>query len=207
LEKQKETRLLLLRDALRISERTGAPRFISARHRPPLLSISPSLAVTASASCGGQSILRHLKTELATPPPISRSEFRSSGFFACELQEHLMRISALVMASSLVVAMSGGAMAQRVGDKVIEAPPRVLEVSPEDTVRMERYVREETDVPVIEEHMTLRPGSIIPEGVALRVFARDTELARFAYFVSVDNKIVIADPRTRTVVRIIDRKS
>lgn len=118
-----------------------------------------------------------------------------------------MRISAFVLASGVVIMLSGGAFAQHVGDTVIEAPPpRVLEVTPEDTIRMERYVREETDVPVIEEHMTLRPGSVLPEGVPLRVFAKDSDLARFAYFVSVDNKIVIADPRTRTVVRIIDKK-
>ncbi|WP_158809828.1 DUF1236 domain-containing protein [Beijerinckia sp. L45] len=119
-----------------------------------------------------------------------------------------MQISVFVLATGLVAGMTGGALAQHVGDTVIEAPPpRVLEVSPDETMRMERYVREETDVPVIEEHMTLRPGSVLPDGVPLRVFAKDSELARFAYFVSVDNKIVIADPRTRTVVRIIDKKS
>lgn len=118
-----------------------------------------------------------------------------------------MRYSAFILASSLSVTLASGAFAQHVGDTVIEAPPpRVLEVSPDETIRMERYVREETDIPVIEEHMTLRPGSVLPEGVPLRVFSKDSELARFAYFVSVDNKIVIADPRTRTVVRIIDKK-
>ena len=118
-----------------------------------------------------------------------------------------MKFSALVLATGFVASLSGSALAQHVGDTVIEVPPpRVLEVSPEESMRMERYVREETDVPVIEEHMTLRPGSVLPEGVPLRVFAKDSELARFVYFVSVDNKIVIADPHTRTVVRIIDKK-
>lgn len=116
-----------------------------------------------------------------------------------------MQIKTVLLASSVVLSLSGGAFAQRVGD-VVEPAPRAIEVSPEDSLRMERYVREETDVPVIEQHMTLRPGSIIPEGVQLRVFSKDTELARYAYFVSVDNKIVVADPRTRVVVRIIDKK-
>lgn len=119
-----------------------------------------------------------------------------------------MKFSAFAVAAGLVATLTGSAFAQRVGDTVVDVPPpRVVEVTPEESMRMERYVREETDVPVIEEHMTLRPGSVLPEGVPLRVFAKDSELARFAYFVSVDNKIVIADPRTRTVVRIIDKKS
>ena len=119
-----------------------------------------------------------------------------------------MQIRTGLLVSSILLVSSGAAFAQRVGDVVEPAPaPRAIEVSPDDSLRMERYVRGETDVPVVEQHMTLRPGSIIPEGVQLRVFSKDTELARYAYFVSVDDKIVIADPRTRVVVRIIDKKS
>ena len=82
----------------------------------------------------------------------------------------------------------------------------VIEISPDDTVLVERYVREiPTPPPVVEEHMTLRPGSVIPEGVRLQRFENNPRLERYAYFVSVDHKIVVADPRTRVVVRILDQ--
>ena len=118
-----------------------------------------------------------------------------------------MSAAKIVFISSFALTLAGAAVAQTREDREdLDRAPRVLQVSPEETVLIERYVREETDVPVVEEHMTLRPGSVIPEGVPLRVFSKNTELARFAYFISVDDKVVIADPRTRTVVRILDRK-
>ena len=84
----------------------------------------------------------------------------------------------------------------------------VIEIAPDDTVLVERYVREIPEPPpVIEEHLTLRPGSVIPEAVPLRPFEGQPRLARYAYFVSVDHKIVVADPQTRVVVRILDQKS
>jgi hypothetical protein len=84
----------------------------------------------------------------------------------------------------------------------------VVEISPDETVLVERYVRVlPAPPPVIEEHMTLRPGSVIPEGVPLNRFTDEPKLERYAYFVSVDHKIVVADPRTRVVVRILDQKS
>ena len=84
----------------------------------------------------------------------------------------------------------------------------LIEISPDETVLVERYVREApVSPPVIEEHMTLRPGSVIPEGVPLRPFEKVAALDRYVYFVSVDHKIVVADPRSRVVVRILDQKS
>lgn len=84
----------------------------------------------------------------------------------------------------------------------------LIEITPDEAVRVERYIREIPEPPpIIEEHMTLRPGSIIPEGVPLRRFENTAGLERLAYFVSVDHKIVIADPRTRVVARILDQKS
>lgn len=83
-----------------------------------------------------------------------------------------------------------------------------IEISPEDSVLVERYVREiPAPPPVIEEHMTLRPGSVIPAAVPLQRFKGTPSLARYAYFVSVDHKIVVADPATRVVVRILDQRS
>ena len=94
---------------------------------------------------------------------------------------------------------------------VIAAPAaaqQLIEISPDETVLVERYVRESPlPPPVIEEHMTLRPGSVIPEGVPLRPFEKVAALDRYVYFVSVDHKIVVADPHTRVVVRILDQKS
>ena len=84
----------------------------------------------------------------------------------------------------------------------------LIEISPDETVLVERYVREiPVPPPIIEEHMTLRPGSVIPQGVPLRPFEKVAALDRYVYFVSVDHKIVVADPRTRVVVRILDQKS
>lgn len=83
-----------------------------------------------------------------------------------------------------------------------------IEISPGDTVLVERYVRAIPEPPpIIEEHMTLRPGSVLPEAVPLRRFDGQPSLERFGFFVSVDHKIVVVDPRTRTVVRILDQKS
>ena len=84
----------------------------------------------------------------------------------------------------------------------------VIEISPGDTVLVERYVRAIPELPpIIEEHMTLRPGSVLPAAVPLRHFEGQPSLERYAFFVSVDRKIVIVDPHTRVVVRILDQKS
>jgi hypothetical protein len=55
-------------------------------------------------------------------------------------------------------------------------------------------------------HETLRPGSIIPVDIPLKLFTADAapNLRGFAYFVSVDYKMVVVDPATRTVVHIMD---
>jgi hypothetical protein len=53
--------------------------------------------------------------------------------------------------------------------------------------------------------MTLRPGSVIPAGVPLTKFEKHPSLDHYAFFVSVDHKIVVADPATRIVVRILDQ--
>ena len=84
----------------------------------------------------------------------------------------------------------------------------IIEISPGDTVLVERYVRAIPEPPpIIEEHMTLRPGSILPDAVPLRRFEGQPSLERYAFFVSVDHKIVVVDPHTRVVVRILDQKS
>ena len=84
----------------------------------------------------------------------------------------------------------------------------IIEISPGDSVLVERYVRATPEPPpIIEEHVTLRPGSVLPEAVPLRRFEGQPSLERYAFFVSVDRKIVVVDPRTRVVVRILDQKN
>ena len=107
----------------------------------------------------------------------------------------MIRLMTLGMATLALVAIKARA-------------DEVIEISPGDTVLIERYVRAIPEPPpVIEEHTTLRPGSILPEAVPLRSFKGQPLLERYGFFVSVDHKIVIVDPRTRTVVRILDQKS
>ena len=52
----------------------------------------------------------------------------------------------------------------------------------------------------------MRPGSIIPDDIPLRPFGglTDPVYQGYRYFVSQDRKVVIVDPETRTVVRILD---
>ena len=83
----------------------------------------------------------------------------------------------------------------------------IIEISPGDSVLVERYVRAIPEPPlIIEDHMTLRPCSVLPEALPLRRFEGQPSLERYAFFVSVDHKIVVVDPRTRVVVRILDQK-
>lgn len=99
------------------------------------------------------------------------------------------------------------------GAAVVVALPAVAQsvvITPEESVLVERYVVQEPTLPppvTIEEHQTLRPGSIVPPGVPLQQFRGVSELGKFAYFVSVDNKVVVVDPATRVVVRIFNARS
>ncbi len=103
--------------------------------------------------------------------------------------------STSALATIAALAIAAPALAQR-----------FIEITPDETVLVERYVRESPEPPpIIEQDMTLRPGSVIPEAVPLRPFERIAALSRYAYFISVDHKIVVADPRTRVVVRILDQ--
>jgi hypothetical protein len=87
----------------------------------------------------------------------------------------------------------------------IAAAQDIIDITPGDEVLVERYVREVPAPPVIEEHMTLRPGSVIPDAIPLQPFTRIPSLAKYAFFVSVDHKIVVVDPHTRIVARILDQ--
>ncbi len=92
---------------------------------------------------------------------------------------------------------------------VAPAHSQVVVLSPDEDVLVDRYIVELPALPppvVIEENMTLRPGSIVPVGVALQPFGGASALAKYGFFVSVDNKVVVVDPSTRAVVRILNAK-
>lgn len=74
-------------------------------------------------------------------------------------------------------------------------------------VVVRKYVeRTPTEPVVIQEGGTVRPGSIVPSYVPLQTFGGLTDpfYQGYRYFVSPDHKVVIVDPSTRTVVRILD---
>ena len=81
-------------------------------------------------------------------------------------------------------------------------------VTPEDDVLIERFIVEQPLPPAVtlEENITLRPGTAVPVGVVLRPMGGAGSLAKYSFFRSVDNKIVVVDPATRTVVRILAAK-
>lgn len=81
-----------------------------------------------------------------------------------------------------------------------------LDLPADREVIVREYVIREPVAPVIiEGGGTVRPGSIVPDYVRLRAFddIDVPSLRRYGYFVSPDNKIVIVEPGTRQVVRII----
>jgi Protein of unknown function (DUF1236) len=77
----------------------------------------------------------------------------------------------------------------------------------QDVVVREYIVRRPVERIVEVPGGTVRPGSTIPRDIRLSPLADISApgLRRYAYFVSPDNKIVIVDPATRQVMRIIPR--
>jgi hypothetical protein len=88
---------------------------------------------------------------------------------------------------------------------VIVAPD---DFGPDDDVIVRDYiVRRPVGPGPIVGSIPLRPGSIVPADVELAPFtdAPNPRLRRFGYFVAPGDKIVVVDPATRAVVRILDR--
>lgn len=82
------------------------------------------------------------------------------------------------------------------------------EFGPDDDVVVRDYiVRRPVGPGPIVGSIPLRPGSIVPPDVRLAPFteAPNPRLRRFGYFVAPGDKIVVVDPETRAVVRILDR--
>jgi hypothetical protein len=110
----------------------------------------------------------------------------------------------------LLAAASAPAFGQSMAPAL--APPgavtQELDFPAEREVIVREYVtREAPPTVIIQEGGTVRPGSFVPEYVELRRFGNlaDPSLGRLAYFASPDQKIVLVDPETRRVVRILDR--
>lgn len=82
----------------------------------------------------------------------------------------------------------------------------VIQIPPEQEMLVREYVMRGPGEPVIVEGGgRVRPGSVIPEWVDLQPFSGLSvpALRGYGFFVSPDEKIVIVDPATRVVVRIL----
>ncbi len=118
------------------------------------------------------------------------------------MRKHLLYWgAALALATSLTTATA---------QSVITGPPissDEFDLPPEREVLVREYVIREPAPRIVIEEGVVRPGSVVPEYVQLRRFENGVAgMERYGYFVSPDDKIVIVEPSSRRVVRIIDRK-
>ena len=113
-----------------------------------------------------------------------------------------MMRSPAALAAAICLAGSG-ALAQTTTGTI---EPLAIPEADEVVVR-EYIVRRPVERIVEVPGGTVRPGSTIPRDIRLSPLADIAvpALSRYAYFVSPDNKIVIVDPATRQVMRIIAR--
>ena len=116
----------------------------------------------------------------------------------------LRNLSAALAAG--VILTCAGAFAQTSTGTIITTEPLAIPDEQEVVVR-EYIVRRPVDRVVEIPGGTVRPGSVIPRDIRLSPLADISVqgLNRYAYFVSPDDKIVIVDPTTREVKRIITR--
>jgi hypothetical protein len=79
----------------------------------------------------------------------------------------------------------------------------VVVLGDDDDVVIREFVPPEP--PTTEYRQTLIPGSVIPPDVPLKLFPATAppKLRGYAYFVSVDQKLVVVEADTRRVVRIL----
>lgn len=139
----------------------------------------------------------------------------------------LLRISTLLIATALPLwAQAQTAVIER--RTVIEEPvaddldadmdadestgavdPGVVDLGPEQDVIVRRRIIEERPAPVMVDipRGPIRIGSHVPGDVPLHAMTGigSPGLAQLAYFISPDEKIVIVEPQTRRVVRIMQR--
>jgi hypothetical protein len=108
--------------------------------------------------------------------------------------------------AAAIVAAGSPVFAQATTGTILTTEPLAIPEEQEVVVR-EYIVRRPVDRIVEIPGATVRPGSVIPRDVRLSPLADISVegLSRYAYFVSPDDKIVIVDPTTREVKRIIAR--
>ena len=116
-----------------------------------------------------------------------------------------MMRSPAALAGGLALGATGLA-AQTATGTIVTTEPLTIPEEQEVVVR-EYIVRRPVDRIVEIPGGTVRPGSVIPRDLRLSPLADISVqgLNRYAYFVSPDDKIVIVDPTTRQVMRIISR--
>ena len=131
-------------------------------------------------------------------------------------------MKALLLTGVALVALSVPALSQStiIERRIIKSPAPIVEpmeetddvtgsvvIDPEQEVIIRRQVIEEQPTPYVIEipRGQVRIGSTIPGDIPLRPMgqAGSGELSRLAYFVSPDQKIVVVEPGTRRVVKII----
>ena len=115
------------------------------------------------------------------------------------------RILAGALATGFALAGTGLA-AQTTTSTIVTTEPLAIPEEQEVVVR-EYIIRRPVDRIVEIPGGTVRPGSVVPRDIRLSPLADISVqgLSRYAYFVSPDDKIVIVDPTTRQVMRIISR--
>jgi hypothetical protein len=109
------------------------------------------------------------------------------------------------LAAGIVITCTS-VVAQTTTGTIVTTEPLTIPEEQEVVVR-EYIVRRPVDRIVEIPGGTVRPGSVIPRDIRLSPLADISVegLSRYAYFVSPDDKIVIVDPTTREVKRIIAR--
>jgi hypothetical protein len=111
-----------------------------------------------------------------------------------------------VIAALLAAGTCFPAVAQTTTRETIIAPAERSFPADREVVVREYIERTPTDPVIVRDGGTVRPGSVIPDDIPLRPFGGLTDpfYQGYRYFVSPDRKVVIVDPETRTVVRILD---
>jgi Protein of unknown function (DUF1236) len=107
-------------------------------------------------------------------------------------------------APAAAILFATGVVAQTATGTIVTEPS----ISEEHEVVVREYIVRRPVERIVEiPGGTVRPGNTIPRDIRLSPLADIAEpsLSRYAYFVSPDNKIVIVDPATRQVMRIIPR--
>jgi Protein of unknown function (DUF1236) len=133
-----------------------------------------------------------------------RSEFDHVHLPSLSTGSIIMKTRSFIGIATVGLLICGSAAMAQAPGTIITQEGLELPVEREVIVR-EYVVREPVQPVIIEGGGTIRPGSVIPDYVRLRPFNDISvpSLRGYAYFISPDEKIVIVDPATRQVLRII----